>query len=103
MGLTEDEAREAGHEVAVGLERFAHNSRAFLEGETEGHVKLVADARTGEVLGGHIVGTNAGELIHEVVVAMAGRVEPRAIANAVHAYPTLSQAVRNAFRQLGGD
>jgi pyruvate/2-oxoglutarate dehydrogenase complex dihydrolipoamide dehydrogenase (E3) component len=103
VGLTEDRAREAGHELAIGFERFAHNSRAFLDGQAEGHVKLVADTGTGEVLGGHIVGANAGELIHEVVVAMAGRVEPRAIANAVHAYPTMSQAVRNAFRQLAGE
>jgi pyruvate/2-oxoglutarate dehydrogenase complex dihydrolipoamide dehydrogenase (E3) component len=100
VGLTEDQARAAGHEVAVGVTRFSDNSRSFIEGEQAGLVKIVADARTGEILGGHIVGETAGELIHEIVAAMAGHVTPKSVGDAIHAYPTLSESVRWAFREL---
>lgn len=100
VGLSERAAREAGHEVVTALLRLADNERAVMEGKPEGHVKLVADARTGELLGGHIVADSAGEMIHEIVVAMAGRVPVRAAANAIHAYPTVSETVRGAFGQL---
>ena len=100
VGLGERAARDAGHEVVVSLVRFADNDRAVIEGKPEGHVKLVADARTGELLGGHIVGDAAGELVHGVVVAMAGRVPVRTVAGAIHAYPTMSETVRAAFGQL---
>lgn len=100
VGLTEDQAREAGRAVRTGVARFADNERAHIEGRTHGLVKLVADARTGELLGGHIVGEEAGAMIHEVVAAMAGRVPARAMAEAIHAYPTLSESVRGAFVRL---
>ena len=100
VGLTEQAAREDGHEVVTATARLKDSERAVIEGKPEGHVKLVADARTGELLGGHIVGDAAGEMIHEVVVAMAGRVPARAAADAMHAYPTISEAVRSAFGQL---
>jgi dihydrolipoamide dehydrogenase len=64
-------------------------------------VKLVADARTGELLGGHIVAEGAGAMIHEVVAVMAGRVPTGTIGGAIHAYPTLSGSVKGAFLQLG--
>lgn len=101
VGLSEGAARDAGHEVVTSLQPLADNDRAVIEGNPEGHVKLVADIRTGELLGGHIVGEGAGEMIHEVVVAMAGRVPLRTIADAIHAYPTTSEAVRGAFGRLG--
>jgi dihydrolipoamide dehydrogenase len=63
-------------------------------------VKLVADARSSELLGGHIVGQEAGAMIHEVVAAMSGRIPASAIGNAIHAYPTLSESVKGAFLQL---
>lgn len=100
VGLSEQAAREGGREVTTSLLRLEDNERAVMEGKPEGHVKLVADTRTGELLGGHIVGEAAGEMIHEVVIAMAGRVPVRAVAHAIHAYPTLSEAVRGAFGQL---
>jgi dihydrolipoamide dehydrogenase len=100
VGLSESAARDAGHEVISSLLPLADNERAIMEGKPEGHVKLLADARTGELLGGHIVGEGAGEMIHEVVVAMAGRVPLRAAADAIHAYPTISETVRGAFGQL---
>jgi dihydrolipoamide dehydrogenase len=63
-------------------------------------VKLVADARSDELLGGHIVGEDAGAMIHEVVAAMSGRVPASAIGDAIHAYPTLSESVKDAFLGL---
>ena len=63
-------------------------------------MKLVADASTGELLGGHIVGEEAGAMIHEVVAAMAGRVDPSVAGEAIHAYPTYSESVKGAFLRL---
>ena len=80
---------------------FSDNSRSFLEGEPAGHVKLVGDAETGEVIGGHIVGENAGELLGEVIAVMAGRVLGRTVGRAIHPYPTLSETVRSAMKDLG--
>ena len=100
VGLTEDEARAAGHDVVSATSRFVDNPRSFIEGEAHGHVKLVADRRSGDLLGGHIVGEAAGELIHEVVAAMASRAPARAFADAIHAYPTRAESVRGAFREL---
>lgn len=98
VGLTEAEAREAGRDVATGVMRFADGERARIDGVTDGLVKIVADAGTGEVLGGHIVGEHAGALIHEVVAAMAGDAPVSRIGDTIHAYPTLSEVVRDAFR-----
>lgn len=100
VGLSEEQARKDGHDVVTAMEKFEDNSRSFIEGEQAGHVKLIADAKTGELLGGHIVGETAGEMIHEVVVAMAGRVPAKTIGLAIHAYPTRAEVVRDAFRQL---
>ena len=100
VGLTEEQAWQVGHEVKVGLTRFRDSTRAFIEGEQEGVVKLVGDATTGEVLGGHVVGENAGELIHQVVAVMAARAPARAAADAIHAYPTWSQSLRTAWQDL---
>ncbi len=100
VGLTEAQARDAGHDVRTGIVRFEDSDRAHIDGRTHGLVKLLADARTGELLGGHIVGEEAGAMIHEVVAAMAGRVAPVVVGQAIHAYPTLSEAVRGAFLQI---
>jgi pyruvate/2-oxoglutarate dehydrogenase complex dihydrolipoamide dehydrogenase (E3) component len=100
VGLTEEQAWQAGHEVKVGMARFRDSTRAFIEGERDGLVKLVADAVTGEVLGGHVVGENAGELIHQVVAVMAARSPAEAVADAIHVYPTWSQSLRTAWRDL---
>jgi len=100
VGLTEREARGRGHELRTAVVRLEDNERAHIEGRTDGLVKLIADARTGELLGGHIVGEEAGAMIHEVVAAMAGRVPTGAVGGAIHAYPTLSESVKAAFLQL---
>ncbi|HXF71929.1 MAG TPA: NAD(P)/FAD-dependent oxidoreductase [Actinomycetota bacterium] len=100
VGLTEAEARAAGHDVATATARLEDNERAHIDGRTHGLVKLMADRRTGELVGGHVVAEEAGAMIHEVVAAMAGRVPVRALADAIHAYPTLSESVRWAAIQL---
>ncbi len=101
VGLTEEQALVAGHEVRTAVVRFEDNERAHIDGRTYGLVKLVADARTGELLGGHIVGEEAGAMIHEIVAAMAGRLPAKTVGEAIHAYPTLSESVKGAFLQLG--
>jgi pyruvate/2-oxoglutarate dehydrogenase complex dihydrolipoamide dehydrogenase (E3) component len=80
--------------------RLRDNERSHIEGRTFGLVKLVADADTGEVLGGHVVGEEAGAMIHEIVAAMAGRTPAGVVGAAIHAYPTLSESVKGAFEEL---
>jgi Pyruvate/2-oxoglutarate dehydrogenase complex, dihydrolipoamide dehydrogenase (E3) component, and related enzymes len=100
VGLTEEQAREAGHEVRTSVVPIADNERASIDGATHGVVKLVANAASGELLGGHIVADGAGAMIHEVVAMMAGRLDTSTIGDAIHAYPTLSESVMAAAAQL---
>jgi pyruvate/2-oxoglutarate dehydrogenase complex dihydrolipoamide dehydrogenase (E3) component len=100
VGLTEREARESGHEIRIGKVPIEENERAAIEGRIHGVVKVVADARSGEVLGGHVVAEDAGALIHEIVAAMAGRLPAHMMGQAIHAYPTFSESVKAAFQQL---
>jgi pyruvate/2-oxoglutarate dehydrogenase complex dihydrolipoamide dehydrogenase (E3) component len=102
VGLTERAARDAGHEIRTAITQLGDNERSAIDGRSFGLVKLVADARSDELLGGHIVGEEAGAMIHEVVAAMFGRVPASAIGEAIHAYPTLSESVKGAFLQLAG-
>jgi len=102
VGLTERQARQAGHDVRIGFAGVAGAEKAQIDGQVYGHVKIVADAPTGQLLGCHIVAETAGDMIHEAVAIMAGRVPVRAVALAMHAYPTLSELVRTALRQAGG-
>ena len=97
VGLTEE---QAGEDAVTSLVRFDDNERAHLEGKTFGIVKLVADGRTGEVVGGHVVGEGAGEMIHQIATAMAGRIPPRLVADTIYAYPTLSESLKSAFGEL---
>lgn len=100
VGLTERDARDAGHQIRTAITRLVDNERSDIDGRSFGLVKLVADARSDELLGGHIVGEEAGAMIHEVVAAMSGRVPASAIGEAIHAYPTLSESVKGAFLGL---
>jgi pyruvate/2-oxoglutarate dehydrogenase complex dihydrolipoamide dehydrogenase (E3) component len=97
VGRTEAEAREEGSDVVTSVVPFAENERALIDGNADGIVKLVADRDTGELLGGHIVGEEAGALIHQIVLLMAARTRAPAVARAIHAYPTLSETVRAAL------
>jgi pyruvate/2-oxoglutarate dehydrogenase complex dihydrolipoamide dehydrogenase (E3) component len=100
VGLTEEQAREAGHEVRTAVVSIAQNERASIDGARHGVVKLVADAASLELLGGHIVGEEAGAMLHEVVAMMAGRVGTSTIGDAIHAYPTASESVKVAAARL---
>ncbi|MGH2784289.1 MAG: dihydrolipoyl dehydrogenase family protein [Actinomycetota bacterium] len=103
VGHSEKAARDEGHDVVTALLRFADNERATIDGATHGIVKLVADKRSGELLGGHIVGEGAGDMIHEVVAVMAGGIPVEVAGEAIHAYPTLSETLKGAFLQLSAN
>jgi dihydrolipoamide dehydrogenase len=96
VGLSEEEAKAAGHEIRVGRFPFSANGRARSMNDTVGFVKLVADAETDRMLGCHILGPRAGDLIAEVVAAAAFRASAEDIALTVHAHPTLAEAIKEA-------
>ncbi|MDQ7827755.1 MAG: dihydrolipoyl dehydrogenase [Armatimonadota bacterium] len=96
MGLSEREARAAGREVRVGRFAFQANSKAAIEGETEGLVKVVVDAKVGELLGVHMVGPGVTELVAEAVAVRALEGTVLELGTAVHAHPTLAEAVKEA-------
>jgi dihydrolipoamide dehydrogenase len=96
VGLTEAEVRASGRACRVGRFPFTANGRARTMGETGGFVKFVADASTDELLGCHIIGPNASELISEVVLAFEYRGTAEDIGVTVHAHPTLSEATKEA-------
>jgi pyruvate/2-oxoglutarate dehydrogenase complex dihydrolipoamide dehydrogenase (E3) component len=102
VGLTERQAREAGHEVRIGSADVADAEKAQIDGQVHGHVKVVADAASGQLLGCHIVAETAGDMIHEAVAIMAGRVPVGTVARALHAYPTLSELMRTALGHAAG-
>lgn len=96
VGLTEEQAKEKGLSVNVGKFPFMANGRARAMGFTEGFAKIIADAKTDRILGAHIVGPRASELIHEVVVTMEFGGSSEDLARSFHAHPTLSETVREA-------
>ena len=101
VGLTEEAAKETGRKIKVGKFPFMGNARAKAMFQGEGFVKMIADAETDRVLGCHIIGPNAGEMIHEVCVAMEFGASAQDIAMTCHAHPTCSEAVREAALALG--
>jgi dihydrolipoamide dehydrogenase len=96
IGLTEEQCRERGLDYVVGRFPFSANGRARGTGETEGFVKIIRDKRYGEILGAHIVGAHASELIHELAVARANEYTVEEIELAIHAHPTMAEAVAEA-------
>jgi dihydrolipoamide dehydrogenase len=96
IGLTEARAREGGREVAVGRFPFTASGKAVALGETEGFVKVVADRATGEILGAHIIGPEATEMIHEFAVGRTLEATLEEIIHTIHAHPTLSEAALEA-------
>lgn len=102
VGWSEVRAREAGRQVAVSKFPFAANSKASILGGQTGFVKIVADEGYGEILGVHILGPQATELIHEAVVAMQSEATVDSMRSAIHAHPTLSEAVLDAFHGIYG-
>jgi dihydrolipoamide dehydrogenase len=102
VGRTEAQAREAGYEVKVSRVPFAAIGKAVAIGDHEGWIKIVADARYGEILGATIVGPDATELIHELVLARSAELTADDIAEAIHAHPTLSEAIHEAALGVEG-
>jgi dihydrolipoamide dehydrogenase len=96
IGLSEAKARTNGREIAVGRFPFTANGKAVALGETEGFLKVVADKRTGEILGVHIVGSEATEMIHEFAVGRTLEATLEEIVHTIHAHPTLSEAALEA-------
>ncbi len=102
VGLTEEQLKEKGVDYRVGKFPFAANGRARCMNETEGFVKILADARTDRVLGVHIFGPRASDLIAEAVTVMEFSGSAEDIARICHAHPTLSEAVREAALAVDG-
>jgi dihydrolipoamide dehydrogenase len=96
VGLGETRARENGREVMVGKFPFTANGKAVALGETDGFVKVVADKASGELLGVHIVGPEATEIIHEFAVGRTLEATVEEIMHTIHAHPTLSEAALEA-------
>lgn len=96
VGMTEEEAKEAHIDIKIGTCLFRANSRARCIGETEGMVKVIGDAKTDRLIGLHILGVNASEMIGEGVIAIEKKTTVTEIANASHAHPTLSEAIKEA-------
>jgi dihydrolipoamide dehydrogenase len=102
VGLTEAQARAQGFKVKVGKFPFAGNSKATILGKHEGFVKVVADEKFGEILGVHIIGPEAFELIAEAVTAMEAEATVETMMQTIHAHPTIYEAIGEAFNNVDG-
>ncbi len=102
FGYTEAQAKEAGYEVNVGQFPFQANGKALGLGERDGFVKIVADAKYGEILGAHMVGAGVTELLPELTLAQNNELTAEEIARNVHAHPTLSEVLMEAAHGVEG-
>ena len=102
VGLTEAQARAAGHAVKIGKFPFAADAKASILGQHDGFVKIVADEKYGEILGVHIIGPQAFELISEGVLAMEAEATVETLLHTIHAHPTLYEAMGEAFNAVYG-
>ena len=102
VGLTEAQARAAGHSVKIGKFPFAADAKASILGRHDGFVKIVADEKYGEILGVHIIGPEAFELISEGVLAMEAEATVETLLHTIHAHPTLYEALGEAFNAVDG-
>ncbi len=102
VGLTETKAREKGYNVKVGKFPFTANSRASIVGEHDGFIKIVSDTKYGEILGVHIIGPQATELIAEAVTAMELEATVENLMWTIHAHPTLAEAMLDASNSVYG-
>lgn len=102
VGYTEEKAKEAGYDILVGKFPFAASGKAAAIGDQSGFVKVIVDKQYGEVLGAHIIGHDATEMIAEIVTARALETTAHDVIGAMHPHPTLSEAVMEAFRDAYG-
>jgi dihydrolipoamide dehydrogenase len=101
VGQTEEQRKAEGRAYKVGKFPFMGNARAKAVFQAEGFVKILADATTDRILGAHIIGPQAGDLIHEICVAMEFGASAQDLALTCHAHPTWSEAVREAALACG--
>lgn len=102
FGLTEQQARESGKDIKVGRFPFQANGKALGLGESTGFVKVIVDSQYGEILGAHIVGIEASELLPELTIAQQNELTIEEIAHNIHAHPTLSEAIMEAAEEALG-
>ncbi|MBV8282717.1 MAG: FAD-dependent oxidoreductase, partial [Candidatus Eremiobacteraeota bacterium] len=102
VGLNADSAKEAGHDVKAGTARVIGNAKALAEGEPDGYVQIVTDAKTDRILGATIIGIHAVEIIHEIAVAMSDALTMSELGSIIHAHPTVSELVMDAAEQGEG-
>jgi len=103
VGYTEKAAKDAGYEIKVGKFPFMASGKASAAGSTEGFVKVIFDAKYGEFLGCHMIGSNVTEMIAEAVVARKLETTAHEILNAIHPHPTMSEALKEATAQAYGE
>ena len=103
VGYTEKAAKEAGYEVKVGKFPFMASGKASAAGATEGFVKVIFDAKYGEFLGCHMIGTNVTEMIAEAVVARKLETTSHELLNAIHPHPTMSEGLKEAVAAAYGE
>lgn len=103
LGLTEAKAKEAGYEVKVGKFPYSASGKASAAGQKEGFVKLVFDAKYGELLGAHMIGGNVTEMIAELVVAKKLEITGHELIKAIHPHPTMSEAIMEAAAAAYGE
>ncbi len=103
VGLTETEAKEKGYEIKVGKFPFMASGKAFAIGEREGFVKIIFDAKYGEILGAHIIGSEATEMIAEVTLARSLEATGESLIKTIHAHPTLSESIMEAAANAYGE
>lgn len=103
IGMTEAKAREAGYEVKIGKFPFTANGKAHGIGEAKGFVKLVIDAKYGEILGAHLIGPDVTEMIGELALARNLEATAQSLFKTIHAHPTLNEAVMEAAAQAYGE
>jgi dihydrolipoamide dehydrogenase len=102
VGLTEAQAKEAGHDVKIGRQKLGGEGAAVVYDDRDGLVKLVVDSEYGEILGAHVVGNRACDMIPELVNAMALEGGYQELARIVHPHPTMSEAILDAARGVDG-
>jgi len=102
VGMTEAQAREAGIDIKIGRFQYIASGRAHAMGETEGMAKIVGDAATDEVVGVHIMGAEAGELIASAALAMSMEATVEEMAHTIYTHPTLSEVLKEAAEDYLG-
>jgi dihydrolipoamide dehydrogenase len=101
--MTEKAAKEAGYEVKIGKFPFSASGKASAAGAKDGFVKLIFDAKYGELLGGHMIGANVTEMVAELVAVRKLEITGEALIKTVHPHPTMSEAIMEAAAQAYGE